>query len=384
MEGPRIPGTNVRPGSEHMATWIELFYDLIYVAALLIFSSAVAHLHTFSETLRIVVVFAASWWVWFTTTVCANRFHMSDLMHRLLLLCQMTIIVLMAMESQVSVKGHTALLCGEFGLLLALLAVMHVRAARLRTSDRLYARRLVGLTSVGTVVFLATVFLPESARLWVAGVTLAGLVAAALLSLSALAPLVAADEEHLVERMGLFTLIVCGEAFIEVAITVSNQTITGVDVVSLIFEFVLVFALFTAYFEDIPAAGLVQRRLAPWALAHLVAQIGIAATGVGASKLVDLEASVQLPDAEILKLMVPLAAVYLALAVVGSCTRRRPARPLAIAHTVSAGAVVLVGVVCWALPFVHLSEALPLFCVVAVLNAAAVVRLRARTEVMAA
>jgi len=30
---------------DHMSTWIELFYDLIFVAAILIFSTAVTHVH---------------------------------------------------------------------------------------------------------------------------------------------------------------------------------------------------------------------------------------------------------------------------------------------------------------------------------------------------
>jgi len=282
------------------------------------------------------------------------------------------------------VRGHTALLCGEFGLLLATLAVMHLRGARLHTRDRLYARRLGALSTIGAVVFLAMVPLPEPWRPGVAGAALVALVAAALLSLRDLAPLSAADENHLVERMGLFTLIVFGEAFIEVAITVSHQTITGIDIVSLIFEFVLVFALFTAYFEDIPAAGLQQRRLAAWAVAHLVAQVGIAGTGVGASKLVDLHASARLPDTEILKLMVPLAMVFLALAVVGACTRRRPWRPLATARVAAAVAALVVGALCWVMPFIHVAEALPLYCVVAVLNAVGVVRLRSRTRVVPA
>jgi low temperature requirement protein LtrA len=297
---------------------------------------------------------------------------------------QMLVIVLMAMESKASVQGHSALLCWEFALLLATLAIMHVRAARLGPSDRLYARRMVALSTVGVVVFLATVTLPEPWRLGVAGVALVALVAAALLSIRSLSPLSAADEDHLIERMGLFTLIVCGEAFIEVAITISDESFTRIDVVSLIFEFVLVFALFTGYFEDIPAAGLLQRRLPAWAVAHLLAQVGVAAIGVGASKLVDLHTSARLPDTEILKLTVPLAMVFLALAVVGVCTRRRPLRPLATSRMAAAVLVIVVGVVCWVLPFVHVAEALPLFCAVAVLNAVAVMRLCPRTMVMPA
>ena len=65
--------------SDPASRWIELFYDLIFVAALLIFSVAVGHVHPASGIIWLVLVFAALWWVWFTTTVCANRFHMVDL-----------------------------------------------------------------------------------------------------------------------------------------------------------------------------------------------------------------------------------------------------------------------------------------------------------------
>ena len=110
MDDGEAESGKVRPGSEHMATWIELFYDLAFVAALLIYSSAGSGMGDLSRTLWNVLVFGVSWWVWFTTTVHANRFPISDLPHRLLLLTQMVVIVLVAMEAHASVKGHSAVL----------------------------------------------------------------------------------------------------------------------------------------------------------------------------------------------------------------------------------------------------------------------------------
>src|SRR5206468_4958677 len=86
----------------------------------------------------------------------------------------------------------------------------------------------------------------------------------------------AIDEHHLMERLGAFTIIVCGESFVKVAIAVSGNSVDGVDVVALAFQFVLTFALWASYFEDIPHAGLDQRRAGPWLACHLVAQLGIA------------------------------------------------------------------------------------------------------------
>jgi low temperature requirement protein LtrA len=363
-----------------MSTWIELFYDLIFVAAILIFSAAVEHIHPSYDISWIVLVFAASWWVWFTTTVCANRFHMSDFYHRLLLLFQMLVIVLMAMEARVSVTGDSTYLAFEYGLLLLTIAIMYFRASRRPSADKKYAGRMASLNALVAVLFGIAVLLPETARLVVCGVGLALLVGPSIGLLHGMQEFSEENERHLAERMGAFTLIVCGESFVEIALSVSGSIITRVDVFSLVFEFILVFAIFTSYFEDIPAAGLDQRLFGWWAALHLVAQISIAATAVSASKLITLSISRRLPDLEILRLTIPLSIFYLALAGIGSCTRRRPIGPLALLRIATAVAVAVVGAAAWWIPWIHMEEALPLLTAVAIIHAIAVVRVGQSTQ----
>jgi low temperature requirement protein LtrA len=182
--------------------------------------------------------------------------------------------------------------------------------------------------------------------------------------------------------MGAFTLIVCGEAFVEIAISVSDASLDTVNVTALIFEFILVFALFTSYFDDIPAAGLNQRRFAWWTSLHLVTQIGIAGTAVSAYKLINLHISHRLPDFEILWLTATLAIIYLALAGVGVCTRRRPAGPLAAARVITAASVAIAGVAAWQIPWIRMAEALPIFAAIVVIHAFVAVRLRTQTRVI--
>jgi low temperature requirement protein LtrA len=369
--------------SDQMSIWIELFYDLSFVAAILIISAAVAHVHPSSGIIWLVLVFAALWWVWFTTTVCANRFHMVDLPHRLLLLFQMLVIVLMAMEARVSVAGDSAYLALEYGLLLLTVSFMYFRAARLGgPSDPGYAVRLAVLNAVSAACFFVAVPLPETARLILSAAGLVLLVIPSIIILHRVIDFSDSDEKHFADRMGAFTLIVCGESFVEIAISVSGATIDTVDIMALVFEFILVFALFTSYFDDIPAAGLNQRRFSWWASLHLVTQICIAGTAVAASKLVNLDTAHRLPDTEILKLTVPLAIFYVALAGVGVCTRRRPVGPLAVARVLTAVGVAVAGVAAWWIPWIHLAEALPIFAVIAVVHAFVAVRLRTRTLVI--
>ena len=369
--------------SDPTSRWIELFYDLIFVAALLIFSVAVGHVHPSSGIIWLVLVFAALWWVWFTTTVCANRFHMVDLPHRLLLLFQMLVIVLMAMEARVSVTRDSGYLAAEYGFLLLTVAFMYFRAARRSgSSDHGYAMRLAVLNAVSAACFFVAAPLPETGRLLLSAVSLVLLVIFSVVMLQRVDDFSVRDEEHLLERMGAFTLIVCGEAFVEIAISVSDATIDTVNVAALVFEFILVFSLFTTYFDDIPAAGLNRRRFGWWAGLHLVTQIGIAGTAVAATKLIDLKISHRLPDFEVLWLTATLAIVYLALAGVGVCTRRRPAGPLAVTRVITAAVVAVAGLAIWRIPWIHMAEALPIFAAIVVIHAFVAVGLRAQTRVI--
>src|ERR1035441_4959791 len=209
--------------------------------------------------------------------------------------------------------------------------------------------------------FFVAALLPESARMTLSAAALVLLVVPSILILHRIEDFSVGDEQHMVDGMGAFTLIVCGESFVEIAIALSHATIDRVDIASLVFEFIMVFALFTTHFEDIPVAGLNQRRFGWWAGSHLVAQVCIAGTAVSASKLIDLITSHRLPDTEILRMTVPLAIFYLAMTAIGWSTRRRPVLPLATARLTTAAVVVVVGILAWWIPWIHMAEELPLF-----------------------
>ena len=194
----------------------------------------------------------------------------------------------------------------------------------------------------------------------------------------------AIDEHHLTERLGAFTIIVCGESFVKVAIAVSDSKVDGVDVVALAFQFVLTFALWASYFEDIPHAGINQQRLTPWLGCHLLMQLGIAGTAIGVSKLVALGFFEHLPAEDILEIMATLAVVYLGLAGIGVCTRRRPLRPLLMLRLATALVVSLVGFGAWKISWIDLIEGVAMLTVVAIAHAFLVARLRARTDVVPA
>jgi low temperature requirement protein LtrA len=369
---------------EQMGVWLELFYDLVFVAAILVFSSAVSHLHDAARIAWVVAVFSAVWWVWLSTTMFTNRFHMADLGHRLLVLAQMILVALVAMEARAGVVDDEVLLLCSYAALVATLAIMYWRAARARGPYAAFAGKLARVHAVAAVCFLVAAPLPEAGRIAGAAVGMAVMIVPAAVRSINLSDYPPVDEGHLVDRMGAFTIIVCGEAFVKVAIAVSDSTIDGIDVAALAFQFILTFALWASYFEDIPFAGIDQRRFGGWCTCHLLTQLGIAGTAIGVSKLVSLGFFDHLPAEDILEIMATLCLVYLGLAGIGVCTRRRPRRPLLVLRLTTAIVVAIAGVLAWQLPWFELLEGVAMLTVVALVHAFLVARVRSETDLVPA
>jgi low temperature requirement protein LtrA len=309
---------------------------------------------------------------------------MTDTPHRLLVLVQMILVAIVAMEANAGVPDDEVLLLCTYGALLTSLAIMYWRAARARGPHAAFARRLSGVHAAAAVLFFVAAPLPEAGRVVGSAVGMAIMIVPAAARSTHLGDFPPIHEEHLVERLGAFTIIVCGEAFVKVAIAVSNSTVDGIDVVALAFQFILTFALWASYFEDIPFAGIDRRRFGLWVSSHLLTQLGIAGTAIGVSKLVALGFFEHLPAEDILEIMATLCIVYIGLAGIGVSTRRAPRRPLLTLRLVTALVVAVIGFVAWKVPWFELLEGVAMLTVAALVHALLVARLRAHTEVVPA
>lgn len=367
-----------------MTVWLELFYDLVFVAAILVLSDAASHGHDATRIVRVILIFVALWWVWLSTTLFTNRFRTSDIIHRVLVLGQMFLVVLVAMEAHAGVRHDATYLSLTYAGLVASVAVMYTRAARTRLdrSDDARRRARAAWVSVGLFLVAAIIPWPVSSAMWAVG--FAALIASTFAGTGTTGSGTGIDEHHLVERMGAFTIIVCGEAFVKVAIAVSGSSVAEVDVIALFFEFVLTFAIWTSYFEDVPQAGIRADRLHAWITSHLVLHLAIAGTAIGVAKLVKVGPLDHLPSEDILEITATLAVMYLALGLLGICTRRKPMGGLLTLRLVTTAVVVAVGIGAWQIDFVDLVEGVAALSLVALIYAVLAYRMTGTTSVEAA
>ena len=77
-------------------TWLELFFDLIFVAAVAQVGEPLREDYSFTGLVRFAVLFVLIWWAWIGSSVFATRFDTDDVLQRVLTLVQMFAVAAMA------------------------------------------------------------------------------------------------------------------------------------------------------------------------------------------------------------------------------------------------------------------------------------------------
>ncbi len=298
------PQLRIGEGSEEHrhATWLELFYDLVFVVAI----SQLAHnLHdhvSLSGLFGFVVLFIPVWWAWIGTTFYANRFDSDDVGHRLLTGMQMLAIAALAINIHDGLSESSAGFALAYAAGRILLVIEYLRAAKHITAARPLATRYAQGFAIAATLWLVSAFVPLEWRFGLWGL---GLIVdfATPLTASKLVVGLPPHAGHLPERFGLFTIIVLGEAIIAVVDGVAEQKWDIESAIAAAFGLGIAFCLWWVYFDNVGGAPIRNARtdgraalMNIWLYTHLPLVIGIAATGVGVELVVASDANVALSD----------------------------------------------------------------------------------------
>jgi len=96
--------------SEHgrKVTWLELFFDLVFVAAVSQVASPLHEQYTPEGLLRLAPLFALIWWAWTGHSVFATRFDTDDGIQRGLTLLQMFAVAIMAANAKDALDSRSS------------------------------------------------------------------------------------------------------------------------------------------------------------------------------------------------------------------------------------------------------------------------------------
>lgn len=287
---------------ERHATWLELFYDLVFVVAVSQLAHNLKEDISLSGLLGFVFLFIPIWWSWIGTTFYANRFDSDDIIHRLLVGVQMLTAAAMAVNIHHGLGESSPGFAFAYALGRAVLVVEYIRAGRhIPLARPLTTRYAIGFAIASFLWLISALFpIPWRFALWGLGIIIdfATPLTARKFQLG-LPP----HASHLPERFGLFTIIVLGEAIIAVVNGVSQQKWDVLTVISAIFGLIIAFSWWWVYFDNLGGTPIETARTQGkvgtaniWLYTHLPLVIGIAATGVGVEKILLSQPTVALPD----------------------------------------------------------------------------------------
>jgi low temperature requirement protein LtrA len=279
--------------STRHATWLELFFDLVFVVALAALGHQLHHHLDLTGAVEFAALFALVWWIWLTFSYYADTYDTESTLSRVAMVAVMFVVIFLAETIPDALAGGSfAFGVGVF-VLRAILGGLHLRARRMETDARPFVAYWIALEVLVTLVWGLSLLVPEPGRfgLWLAALLLSSAgITAVYLSFDR----IEAQVSHFNERLGLFTILVLGETVLAVAAETSI-TEWGVRAVLVgVAGFAVVVAVWWLYFAPFDD-GVVDRALRAsgdgWlearqrgivhVFAHYPVHAGIVAAGVG-------------------------------------------------------------------------------------------------------
>ena len=273
-----------RDEGERHASWLELFFDLVFVLAV---SKVAAVLVRESDPIgfaKYTALFIPVWWAWIGFTFHADRFESETAEYRILTFAAMLAVASLAttVGGAFTPEGSTAFAICYSLVLLALVAQYAVTAFLVPLARQLALQYVFGLGTAALVFFASILFEPPAQYVaWAAGVALT--LATPFLNLR-LARIIPIDHSHLPERLGLFTIIVLGEAVIAVANGAAGVPWTPVHVAVGAFGFAMAACIWWINFEFVEDDLIKESNLLPrliYLYGHFVIVASIVAVGIG-------------------------------------------------------------------------------------------------------
>ena len=340
--------------SGRKATWLELFFDLIFVAAVSQVAEPLREHYSVVELLRITPLFALIWWAWTGHAVFSTRFDTDDVIQRGLTFVQMFAVAVMAANAKDALDSRSSAgFAAAYAAVRFVLVTQYFRARHVPEARPLTTRYLVG-HGTAAIVWLASALVPAPERFWLWGLAFAIDLGTPWLAVPHSVK-VPPDAAHLPERFGLFTLILLGESVVAVMHGIESQEDwSPAAAASAFLGMGILFLFWWWYFDGVSGASeqpvRTKReaiRFHIWSYAHFPLYLGIVIAGVGVQRIVTAASRATLTTAESTILVGATAAAMLAMTAIGAASpgRRRPTSFRVVQNVGLAAATLAIGMV---------------------------------------
>ncbi|MHB1260906.1 MAG: low temperature requirement protein A [Thermoplasmatota archaeon] len=271
-------------GRERKTSWLELFYDLVFVVIVAQVSHHLAEHPDLEGLVTLILLLVPAWWLWIGGTFYTERFESEDLSHRLATFLQMVPLVLLAVLAHDGLERSAA-----YGVTYAvgrmLIVFLWLRAGIHDPRAGPLTRRYAVGFSLSAALFILAAYAEETLRyqMW-----------AVALTIDVLTPLFTRKQQQglpkyssgrLPERFGLFVIIVLGESVASVVSGVADAGLTRPALVAGTLGLLVAFASWWLYFDIVQLRPARQGPLFGFARSYLHLPLILALTTTASSVL---------------------------------------------------------------------------------------------------
>lgn len=256
------------PYGHRQASWIELFFDLIFVSAF-----GVLNLVTFEEDIHIqkeelyvyVLGFITIWIIWMNITYYSNHFENRTLRHRTILFLNIFTVGMLTYginddaSGLVSRQSIVYIISFVLSRIILIISWRNAYSVKIPDSLKIMINRLsalYGLSAVlGTAIYiiLGTYRYPRTygIAIWAVALTIEIIAVPVIIAISQ-KNLTTMHREHIVERFGLLTMLLLGEMIINTLGGFrSNADINAEIIVRGILVLLLIFMYWSIYYDQV-------------------------------------------------------------------------------------------------------------------------------------
>jgi len=288
FEPPRIRRADegTRPTS-----WLEFFFDLVFVVAIDQLARRLQHGVSGQGTLVYLALYGPIWWAWVGFVIYTDRFGTDDLSDRLLTLLQIGAALVIAAAAMQATSDRSAPFAIAYGVFRLILAARYAIAARyVREARRECTRQSIGFAIAG-IIWIGSAAVPAPWRFWMWGVGF-GIDLLTPFASPRMHQIVPPDPDHVEERFGTFINISLGEGFIGLVEAMRDQPWSGALLTTAALSLLVGFSIWWGFFDTLDHAPIEEvrthHRTGPykiWIFAQLPLAAGVAAAGIAVGNL---------------------------------------------------------------------------------------------------
>jgi inward rectifier potassium channel len=310
---------------EKKVTWLELFYDLVYVAAFIQLGDAFSENISVDYFFKSAGIFTAMWMSWTGFTYYANRFTVDDILHRVLVFVQMFCVGAMAISIPNLLNGNPVVFGLSYAFSLITISILYLRSVVQQKVGRDYSIYWGGTFLSVSLIWILSLLSEDYYYIgW--GVGCCVILLTPMMQKSRdLMEFYPTDLEHLSERYGLLTIIVLGESFVKVLTQLSSINAGAYEILQASFALLLTCSIWWIYFDDVASAHLKNGKnsMVTWLFTHLPLQLSIILMGVGIKKVVSVPIGSVMPLKYAILLGGAIGTALISTALIDSVTYRK-------------------------------------------------------------